>query len=49
MNIGFRKEDIDAARGQLAERDALLQVTQRQLTDADLKHRVRASVLSPSA
>ena len=46
MNIGFRKEDIDAARGQLAERDALLQVTQRQLTDADLKAPSAGVVLS---
>jgi len=46
MKIGFRKEDIDAARGQLAERDALLQVTQRQLTDADLKAPSAGVVLS---
>lgn len=37
MKIGFRKEDIDAARGQLAERDAALQTAMRQLADAELK------------
>jgi HlyD family secretion protein len=46
MKVGFRKEDIDAARGQLAERDALLQITQRQLADADLKAPSTGIVLS---
>jgi HlyD family secretion protein len=46
MKIGFRKEDVDAARGQLAERDALLQATQRQLVDADLNAPSAGVVLS---
>jgi HlyD family secretion protein len=36
MNAGFRQEDIEAARGQLAEKDAAFLVTERQLSDADL-------------
>ena len=36
MRAGFRIEDIDAARAQLAEREAALQVAERQLADADL-------------
>ena len=36
MKSGFRKEDIDAARGQLAEKDAAVLVSERQLADADL-------------
>ena len=36
MQAGFRVEDIDAARAQLAERAAALQVARRQLADADL-------------
>jgi HlyD family secretion protein len=36
MKSGFRKEDIDAARGQLAEKDAAVLVAERQLADADL-------------
>ena len=36
MKAGFRKEDIDAARGQLAEKDAAVLVAGRQLADADL-------------
>jgi HlyD family secretion protein len=36
MRAGFRVEDIDAARAQLADREAALQVAQRQLTDSDL-------------
>ena len=36
MKGGFRKEDIDAARGQLAEKDATVLVSERQLADADL-------------
>ena len=36
MTIGFRKEDIDFARAQLAEKDAAVQVAERQLADAEL-------------
>ncbi|HEX5958112.1 MAG TPA: biotin/lipoyl-binding protein, partial [Hyphomicrobiaceae bacterium] len=36
MKAGFRVEDIDAARAQLAGSEAALQVAQRQLADADL-------------
>jgi HlyD family secretion protein len=36
MKAGFRQEDIDAARGQLAEKDAAVLVAERQLADADL-------------
>jgi HlyD family secretion protein len=36
MRAGFRVEDIEAARAQLAEREAALQVAQRQFADADL-------------
>jgi HlyD family secretion protein len=36
MKIGFRKEDIDLARAQLAEKEASVQVAERQLADADL-------------
>lgn len=36
MTIGFRKEDVDFARAQLAEKDAAVQVAERQLADADL-------------
>ena len=36
MKAGFRVEDIEAARAQLAEREAALQVAKRQLIDADL-------------
>jgi HlyD family secretion protein len=36
MKAGFRVEDIEAARAQLAEREAALQVAKRQLADADL-------------
>jgi HlyD family secretion protein len=36
MRAGFRSEDIEAARAQLADREAALQVAQRQLADAEL-------------
>ena len=36
MKAGFRQEDIEAARGQLAEKDAAVLVAKRQVTDADL-------------
>jgi HlyD family secretion protein len=36
MQIGPRREDIDAARAQLAEKEAAIQVSQRQLADAEL-------------
>jgi HlyD family secretion protein len=36
MKIGFRKEDIDLSRAQLAEKEAAVQVAARQLADADL-------------
>ena len=36
MKAGFRQEDIDLARAQLAERDANIRIAERQLTDADL-------------
>jgi len=36
MKAGFRQEDIELARAQLAERDAGIAVAERQLADADL-------------
>ena len=36
MKIGFRKEDIDLAKAQLAEKDAAVKVAERNLTDAEL-------------
>src|SRR5262249_11958573 len=36
IRAGARAEDIDAARAQLAEREAAVQVATRQLTDAEL-------------
>ena len=36
MNAGFRDEDIEAARAQLAQQDAAVKVAERQLADADL-------------
>jgi HlyD family secretion protein len=36
MEIGPRKEDIDTARAQLAEKEALVQISLRQLADAEL-------------
>jgi HlyD family secretion protein len=46
MRAGSRVEDIDAGRAQLAEREAALQVAQRQLADADLLSPSRGVVLS---
>jgi HlyD family secretion protein len=46
MRAGFRVEDIEAARAQLADREAALQVAQRQLADADLIAPSRGVVLS---
>jgi len=36
MKAGFRKEDIDAARAQLANSEAAVQIAERQLSDAEL-------------
>lgn len=36
MKSGFRKEDIDAARAQLANSEAALEIAKRQLADAEL-------------
>ncbi|ATQ70975.1 MULTISPECIES: efflux RND transporter periplasmic adaptor subunit [Methylosinus] len=36
MQIGFRKEEIDVARAQLAESEAVAQISARQLADAEL-------------
>jgi HlyD family secretion protein len=36
MHAGFRVEDIEAARAQLAQQDAAVKVAERQLADADL-------------
>jgi HlyD family secretion protein len=46
MRAGFRTEDISSARAQLAEREAALQVAQRQLADSDLTAPSRGVVLS---
>jgi HlyD family secretion protein len=46
MRAGFRREDIAAARGQLAEREALLQISRRQLADAELRAPSAGVVLS---
>ena len=46
MKIGFRKEDIESARGLLAERQAAVQTSMRQLTDAELKAPSPGVVLS---
>ena len=46
MKAGFRVEDINSARAQLAEREAALQVAQRQLADADLLAPSRGVVLT---
>jgi HlyD family secretion protein len=46
MRAGFRSEDVEAARAQLADRDAALQVAQRQLADAELTAPSRGVVLS---
>ncbi len=36
MKAGFRKEDIEIARAQLADRKAAIEIAERQLADADL-------------
>jgi HlyD family secretion protein len=46
MRAGSRVEDIDAARAQVADREAALQVAERQLADADLVAPSRGVVLS---
>lgn len=46
QKIGFRKEDIDLAKAQLAEHEASLKVAERQLADADLIAPSNGSVLS---
>ncbi len=46
MQIGFRKEDIDVARAQLAEREATAQISARQLADAELVAPSSGAVLS---
>jgi membrane fusion protein YbhG len=46
MRAGYRVEDIDAARAQLAEREAALQVALRQIADAELTSPSRGVVLS---
>jgi HlyD family secretion protein len=46
LRAGSRVEDIEAGRAQLAERDAALQVAERQLADADLVAPSRGVVLS---
>jgi HlyD family secretion protein len=46
MRAGFRVEDIAAARAQLAERDALLQISLHQLSDAELRAPSAGVVLS---
>ena len=46
MKAGFRKEDIDTARAQLAERKATIEIAERQLADADLFAPSDGTVLS---
>src|SRR5215510_8625658 len=46
LRAGYRVEDISAARAQLAERDAALQVAERQLADAELVAPSQGVVLS---
>ena len=46
MKVGFRKEDIELARGQLAEREAALLTSKRQLEDAELKAPSAGVILS---
>ena len=46
MQIGSRKEDIDAARAQLADKEAAIAASQRQLADAELKAPSSGVVLS---
>jgi len=46
LRAGYRVEDISAARAQLAEREAALQVAERQLADAELVAPSQGVVLS---
>jgi len=46
MKAGFRREDIDTARAQLAERKAAIEIADRQLADADLFAPSDGAVLS---
>lgn len=46
MQIGFRTEDVDVARAQLAEREAAAQISARQLADAELAAPSSGVVLS---
>lgn len=46
MKIGFRKEDIDLAKAQLAEKDAAVKIAERNLNDADLVAPSKGIVLS---
>ncbi len=46
MQLGARKEDIEAARAQLAEKEAAIQVSRHQLTDAELMAPSAGVVLS---
>lgn len=46
MKAGFRQEDIDLARAQLADRDAAVAIAERQLADADLFAPANGVILS---
>lgn len=46
MKAGFRKEDIEAARAQLANGEAALQIAERQLADAELLAPNRGTILT---
>ena len=46
MQIGSRKEDVDAAKAQLADKEAAVAMSARQLADAELKAPSRGVVLS---
>ena len=46
MQVGSRQEDIAAARAQLADKDAALQIATRQLVDAELKAPSAGAILS---
>ena len=46
MQAGTRQEDIDAARAQLAEREATVQASERALLDSELKAPSSGTVLS---
>ncbi|MCW2274493.1 secretion protein HlyD [Rhodoblastus acidophilus] len=46
MKAGFRQEDIDLARAQLADRDAAIAIAERQLADADLFAPANGVILS---